>query len=391
MIQWPAMETILVFSTSIGRAHADMLSGVREFAKDASWNIQSFVYDGKPFPVRELMCFWAPAGCIVEGCGNCVSSDIMSRRAFGRIPVVYVGSEPAITPDGAACVVHDATAVANAAARELMSAGMAHFAFVGAGDKDWSIRRRNAFAEAMRLNEREISHIEVQPTPAGIYGRDAKRLGRWLAGLAKPCGLMAANDEIAAAILSVCRVAGIAVPNDIAVVGVDNDEPLCENTAPTLSSVCCDFRQGGRLAARLLAQMLRDGRKGLRHATFGVSGIARRGSTRVLRRKDPAVSVALERIWAPGGVRLTAGEVLSGFGCSRRNAEIRFRRAIGRSVVDELVKARVERAKKLLDGTSLPVSAVGEQCGYRHLTTFRSLFRRETGMNPLAWRKQATP
>ena len=84
MVQSFNMDTILVFSTSIGRAHADMLAGVREFAKDAEWNVQSFVYDGEPFPVRNLLDFWTPSGCIVEGCGNGVSAGIIDHKAFRR-------------------------------------------------------------------------------------------------------------------------------------------------------------------------------------------------------------------------------------------------------------------------------------------------------------------
>ena len=98
------MDTILVFSTSIGRANADMLAGVREFAKDAEWNVQSFLYDGEPFPVRKLLDFWTPAGCIVESCGNGVSAGIIDQKAFRRTPVVYMGSEPTMTPKDAACV-----------------------------------------------------------------------------------------------------------------------------------------------------------------------------------------------------------------------------------------------------------------------------------------------
>ena len=89
------MDTILVFSTSIGRANADMLAGVREFAKDAEWNVQSFLYDGEPFPVRKLLDFWTPAGCIVESCGNGVSAGIIDQKAFRRTPVVYMGRSSA--------------------------------------------------------------------------------------------------------------------------------------------------------------------------------------------------------------------------------------------------------------------------------------------------------
>ena len=383
------MDTILVFSTSIGRAHADMLAGVREFAKDADWNVQSFVYDGEPFPVRKLLDFWMPSGCIVEGCGNGVSAGIIDHKAFRRTPVVYMGSEPTMTPKDAACVVHDAESVANAAARELMSIGMESFAFIGAKGKGWSDRRKVAFAEAMKLSGHPVAATDAHPTSAGVYGKDAARLRKWLLELPKPCGVMAADDEIAATAVSICRLSGIDVPNDIAIVGVDDNESLCENTVPTLSSVRPDFRQGGRFAARLLARMMRGGLRIQHEAVFGVTGITRRGSTRIFKRRDAVVSAALERIWAPDGVSLSPKDVLAGFSCSRRNAEIRFRQATGKSVLKEIVAARMSRAKTLLEGTTLSIPEIAAQCGYRYSTNFRDAFRAATGLNPLAWRKNS--
>ena len=153
-----------------------MLAGVRKFAKSANWNVQSFVYDGKPFPVRKLLDFWSPAGCIMEGCGNGMSSSAVTQRSFGQTPVVYLGSESAMTPKGAVRVVHDARLVANVAAKELMSIGMEHFAFVGANGKEWSDRRKSSFAEALKLNGHHFAAMDVHPTSAGVYDKDAMRL-----------------------------------------------------------------------------------------------------------------------------------------------------------------------------------------------------------------------
>ena len=381
------MDTILVFSTSIGRAHADMLAGVREFAKGANWNVQSFVYDGEPFPVRRLLDFWSPAGCIVEGCGNGMSRGAVNHKSFGQTPVVYLGSESAMTPGGAVRVVHDARLVANAAAKELMSIGMKHFAFIGANGKGWSDRRKSSFVEALALNGHNAAVMDVHPTSAGVYGKDAMRLRKWLADLPKPCGIMAADDEIAVAALSICRVAEIDVPGDIAVIGVDDNESLCENSMPTLSSVRPDFLQGGRFAARLLARILRGKRAVQREAVFGVSGIVRRGSTRFFHRRDAEVAAALERIWSSEGATLSPKDVLTGFSCSRRNAEMRFRATTGKSILEEIVTARMERAKSLLSGTSLTIPEIAAQCGYRFTANFRNAFHAATGLNPLAWRK----
>ena len=123
---------------------------------------------------------------------------------------------------------------------------------------------------------------------------------------------------------------------------------------------------------------------------FAISGITRRGSTRRFKHRDSCVASALERIWKQGGERLTAKEITAGFPCSRRNAEIRFRQATGHSILEELTKARMQIARKLLKQTNLPVSAVAEQCGYSSLAHFRDAFRRATDANPLAWRKANT-
>ena len=389
MIQYIAMDTILIFTTSSGRARTDMLAGVRGFAKDAGWNIQTFEYDGTPFPVRRLINFWQPVGCIAEVCGNGLAPGAILRKAFGSLPIVYVGSESYSPTVRSACVLHDAKPVANAAAKELMSIGMSNFAFVGAIGKRWSERRKSSFEEALKLNGYGLSTLDVHPTSTEIFAKDATNLKGWLKSLPKPCGIMAADDEIAATAISICRLSGIDVPNDIAIVGVDDNESLCENTVPTLSSVRPDFQHGGKFAARLLARMLRGGHNIQHKAVFGVSGISRRGSTRVFKRKDLEVSAALERIWAPGGVSLSPKDVLAGFFCSRRNAEIRFRQATGKSVLDEIVAARMARAKALLSETVLPIPEIALQCGYRYAANFRNAFRAATGLNPLAWRERS--
>ena len=382
-----AMKTVLVFLTTLGRARAEMLAGIREFMRGTDLELQVAEYDGFPFPVRDLISFWSPVGCIVEGNGKNVTAETIPPDAFGDIPVVYLGCEASIMPKGATRVVHDAVATANAAARELLSLDFGNFAFAGVRGKSWSERRRDAFITALEANGEKVEHLDFDTETSADRGRSTRKMQAWLKQLPKPCGLMAANDAMAEAVLSICRMSGIAVPDEIAVVGVDDVEPICENTVPTLSSVRPDFRQGGRFAARLLARKLRGGGTVQMQTVFSVSGLIRRGSTRVFRRKDSEVTDALERIWAPDGVFLSAKDVLSGFSCSRRNAEIRFRAMTGRSVLQELAAARLRRAQKLLGETSLQVAEIAASCGYRFTAHFRKMFRAETGMNPLAWRK----
>ena len=376
------MKVVLVFSTATGNIFTEMMDGVRDFAQDAGWNIQSIKFDGSPFPIRELIKFWSPIGCIVDASGNGLRKDSIPYRAFGQTPVVYIGGDSLVVPPNATCVVHDAHATSEAAARELLAMGFDHFAFLGIKGRNWSLLRKDAFANAMRLNGRPFDAFDLSPG-----GKDNDAVKRWLANLPKPCGVFAANDIVAETALAVCRLADISVPEDIAVIGVDDNEEICENTLPTLTSIHPDFRQGGRFAARLLARKLLGHSKTLPKTEFAVSGITRRGSTRRFKRKDSCVAEALERIWKPGGERLTAKDIVAGFPCSRRNAEIRFRLATGHSILEELAQARIRIARQLLTDTKLPVSAVAERCGYKSIAHFRDTFRKVTGYNPLEWRR----
>lgn len=376
------MKVVLVFLTSTGNVSTEIMAGVRDFAGSTDWNIQQIKFDGAPFPVRNLMKFWSPVGCIVEASGNGLNKNTIPHRAFGKAPVVYIGGDSSVVPPNATCVVHDAKATGEAAARELMAMGFDHFAFLGMKGRNWSLRRKNAFTDAMQLNGRPFGTFDLSSS-----GKNHNSLKHWLTGLPKPCGLFAACDTVAETALSVCRLSGIPVPGDIAVIGVDDNEEICENTAPTLTSIHPDFRQGGRFAARLLARKLLGQSKIQPETMFAVSGIARRGSTRRFPHRDSHVADALDRIWKSGGERQSAKDIIAGFPCSRRNAEIRFRQTTGRSILEELTEARMRIAKKLLSDTRLPVAAVAESSGYSSLAHFRNVFRKATGSNPLSWRK----
>ncbi len=376
------MKKILVFLTSTDNARHEVMVGVGEFARKTDWDLVRVAFDGSPFPVRELIKFWSPAGCIVEATGDGITEKTISKRAFGNIPVVYIGGDSEVVPQGATCVIHNASAAGRIAAKELIALGLENFAFVGASGKNWSRRRAESFAEALRMNGKSLSRMDVHPG-----GKDNIRLRTWLENLPKPCGLFASDDSIAAMAVSLCRLHGISVPDDVSIIGVDDNTALCESTKPTLSSIHPDFRQGGRLAARLLARKLSGQRKVQETTVFAISGAVRRGSTRRTKRRDDCVAEALERIWSPDGMRLTPKDIVDIFPCSRRNAEIRFRRATGRSIHEEIMAMRIDAAKRLLAETVLPVSTVATQCGYSSVAHFRDAFRAATDSNPLAWRK----
>jgi len=251
------MKTVFVFTTSSGRAKTEMITGVREFFNGTEWDIQNFEYEGKSFPVRELVKFWSPIGCIVEISGNGLVPNTFPKGAFGTTPVVYLGGDSTLTPAKAIRVVHDAQDTANLVTRELLQRhDLRQFAFVGLRGHAWSLRRETAFVRALQLNGKIPIRFNLNETSSNSHRLELNRIREWLIQLKKPCGLFAADDTIAKSVLAIGRSAAISVPDDLAVIGVDDNEEICNNTKPTLTSVRPDFRQAGRFSARLLARKI---------------------------------------------------------------------------------------------------------------------------------------
>jgi LacI family transcriptional regulator len=379
------METVLYFQSTSKVNSAEKLGGVREIAAKCGWHVQ--VVEGLPPPKRlgALFEFWNPVGAIVECGGTAATAD---PAAFGDLPVVFFDHDPSCLPKNAFCVTHDSAATAGMAARELLRSGAEEFAYVPYPERRfWSDERERGFVSALSLNGRACRVFSARPSAADPT-RYQRELRSFLSELPKPCALFAANDDVAAEVLTAAAFAGVKVPDDLAVVGVDDSRAICEHTVPTLSSVKPDFRRGGELAALLLAARLRDKAafKGSRRRTFGPLQVVRRASTRRLAAHDGAVSDALDLIRCEACSGLSARDVLKRFPCSRRQAEMRFRKATGRSVLDEIHAVQLDRAKQLLAEGTMPLGAVSDFCGFENPNSLRKFFRKQTGMTMSEWR-----
>ena len=209
-----------------------------------------------------------------------------------------------------------------------------------------------------------------------------------MVGIAKPCAIFAANDNVAAEILTAAAQSGFNVPRDIAVCGVDNFIPVCEHTAPTLTSIQPDFLLAGELAARTLNDIIKRGNSNFTpvRLTFGPAGIIRRASTRTSTRYDPEVTAAMELIRRHACEGISSADALAAFKCSRRMAEIRFRQIAGHSILDEIQSIRLEKAKSLLADSKLDISAIANFCGFSAAKAFWKFFHKKTGLSPSQWR-----
>jgi len=274
------------------------------------------------------------------------------------------------------------------AAEHLLECGFNQFAFCGFAGRLWSQHRQDGFVE--RLQEACF--------PCGIYELPSRRsrwdwnrelplVQDWLKALPKPVGVMAANDLRGRQLLDVCSLAEIRVPDDVAVVGVDNDSIMCDLANPPLSSVALNAERGGYQAAELLDAMISGETQEPQQILVEPIRVAARRSTDVIAVDDRNVADALRFIrwnarWAIG----VEDVVDSVGGVSRRSLEMRFQRAIGRSIREEIQRFRLLLAKRLLIETDLSLSKISEAIGFNSVSYLAKVFRREEKITLLEYR-----
>jgi len=209
-----------------------------------------------------------------------------------------------------------------------------------------------------------------------------------LRGLPLPTGVMACNDDRAQNVGEACKLAGLRVPDDIGIIGADNDELVCELGQPPLSSVAIHFERAGFEAARELHAMMTDpSRRGSRDIVVQATHVVPRQSTDVVFIDDTAVSRAVRFIRQSARRHVAVAEVARAAGLSRRMLERRFRAVVGRSVLRELRRVRVEQIGKMLLETNHSISEIALATGFPGAEHFARYFRKERGMTPFGFRK----
>lgn len=381
--------TVLYFYEGAFTLWRRRMTGICAEARRHGWSIHAVNADGLSTNAKGAVDFWKPGGVIVDG-------GVLGRVGFGvqsydGIPAVFCDADESAVGGSAYRLAHDSDDTARTAVAELVSLNSESLGFVSYHTpRDWSDARRRVVEKV--AEEEGVPFFAFDSTVA-CEGADISvflsRLADFLRSLPRPAGVLAANDEMAAHVLSAAEAAGISVPDDLAVMGIDDDELICENTHPTLSSVAPDFERSGRLAADLLARCIADRGKSPATMRYGASPLVRRRSTRVDAARDPRVVRALELIRRDSCSGATVKDVIAAMGMKPRSAEARFKEVCGHSIRDEIMAVRLARAKRLLSDTDLPISIVCERCGYTDERSLRYLFSKATGLSPADWRARA--
>jgi LacI family transcriptional regulator len=222
---------------------------------------------------------------------------------------------------------------------------------------------------------------------AANWDQQQRELVHWIAKLPKPMGILACHDERGVDLLNACREFQIAVPDDIAVIGVDNDEVMCELADPPLTSVDSNAEQIGYRAAELLEQLMERKITLPGRTLIEPGGVVLRRSTDVLAVDDREVATAMRFIREHACDGINVDDVLQHTRLSRSTLERRFTRLFGRSPSDEVARLRMERVKQLLEQTNHPLSRIADLSGIEHPEHLGRLFRRTVGKTPGEYRR----
>lgn len=320
-------------------------------------------------------------------------------RTLGVPAVDLRGLRPLV---GVPVITTDESAVARLAAEHLIERGFRRFAFCGFGGADYSMARMRHFQSHIEAAGHEIFTYESPVMPIGVdtshieAGAETRHgeLARWLQSLPKPIGLMACNDIRGRQVLDACREAGIAVPQEVAVVGVDNDDVLCDLSSPPLSSVIPDTGAIGFEAAALLDAMMRGKPGPDEPILIEPIGVITRRSTDVLAVDDPQVAEALRFIRDNACSGINVESVLDhlatsdGGAVSRSTLDRRFHQTLGRSAKEEILRVRLARVRQLLRETDEPLSNIAAMVGIGHTEHLSVLFKRVTGETPGTFRRR---
>lgn len=312
-----------------------------------------------------------------------------------KIPLVNIGGgvlNPA-WKNNAPYVTSDNPVVARLAAEHLRNQGYVNFGYCGVRRtlfNPWVRIRGKAFSDELRGAGFACSEFYGRHTDARQWEAVQAEVCKWLQTLPLPVAIFACNDARARHVLEGCRRLGLRIPQDVGILGVDNDELMCDLASPALSSISLGTDKIGYEAARLLSDLMLGRKVAKRRQTQAIEpiGIVARESTSAIATADPEVTVALQFIRSQIGAGIQVMDVAKRVELSRSTLDNRFRQLIGRTVHDEIERVRLERTKDLLVTTDQTLAAIARESGFASVQYLATVFRQAVGQTPGEYRRQ---
>lgn len=361
----PVVYLLVPLGLSYGR---EVMRGVREYTKaNCLWQLA--LAEPTAAVLRGLKED-RPDGIIAM-----LASEALETAARAlRVPTVNVSSSyrgvlPRVVPDN--------PAIGRLAAEHFISRGFRHFAFAGRAQRLYSQEMHEGFAAALREAGYPVQRI----------AEGAER--RFLGTAPKPIGVLACDDLRARQVVTACTRARARVPQEVALVGVDNDEGLCELSEVPLSSIDPASRRVGFEAAAVLDRLMAGKRAAQKSTIVPPAGLVIRASSDILAVPDSDVANAMRYMQVHACDPMRVEDMMDVLKVSRRTLEKRFRTMFGRTLHDEIRRLQFEKARQLLCDTDLKIPLVAKKCGFRDPKRFTTLFRQEFGSPPTAFRRDS--
>lgn len=384
--QMPRVALLVETSRGYGRS---MLHGIVRYARlHGPW--QFYVTPGDFEQALPEMEQWGGTGIIARIETKKVAQAIVASGLptialdiSQNLPMEILSNAPMSE------IASDSYGAAVAAAEHLLESGFRTFAYVGEASRKWSQYREEGFRK--RLAEEGIEpFVYEQPKLKRnqTWEREQPHLSDWIASLPKPIGIMACNDDRGRQVLDACSEAGIIVPLEVAVVGVDNDELLCDLASPPLSSVALNAEVGGFRAAALLDKMMSGQVTEKVRLIVEPLYVVQRRSTEPSAVDDPDVAAALHFIQTHAAKPINIEDIVSQLNVSRRMFEIRFRKLVGRTPHQELRRARLLRAQRLLLESDLSIAEISLAAGFCSSAHLGNVFQKDLKMTPAQYRRK---
>ena len=365
-----------------------ILTGIRKYTIGLNhWTWRGVAPEAK---AAELIRQWRPDGVI----GWIRNPEVVHALLDLKIPSVDVAGFLQEVPGGR--VRPDDFQTGKLAAEFFMKKGYKHFAFFGVPDLLFSQQRQNGFAKTLRsagfsCDSLLVTALAVSRRASIQWSDVIPEVGPWVKKIKRQkrqTAIYCSHDEYALSMLSSCGNLNIRVPDDVAVLGTDDNDLVCSLATPSLSSVHQDIGRIGFEAAKLLDDMLNGSADPHVSITIPSSTVTMRESTDRLTLSDADVTAAIRIIRANDSRRLKVNEIVEGVATSRRSLELKFKKYLGRGIHEEILRARVDHAKDLMRETDLQLKAVATRAGFTDRNRLLHAFRAMTGMSPSVYRRQ---
>ena len=288
----------------------------------------------------------------------------------------------------------DHEAVGRMAAEHFLERGYTHFGFFGSSKACYAKQRKSSFCQRLGEEGHEVLSCYAEyrpqlPMPTSWRQID-QRVRRWLRQLPKPVAIFTSNDLPARELADMCQQLELNVPEEVAILGVDNDELICEMATPPLSSIAIPAEKIGYNSAKMLDQLISGEAAPKSPILLPPLQVVTRQSTDVLAIEDSAVAAALIFIRQHAGDEIGVNDVVQASAQGRRMLECKFRELLGRTILEEIRRIRIEIAKDLLVSTNLSMPAISQRTGFSGAERFSVVFREVTGMPPREFRQSQT-